>query len=159
MNWLDIVLILVLAFSTLSGLRMGFIYTIFSIVGLYLGVVLAGNYYGALTGQLSSLVTDPNQAKVAAFAIIVIVILLLALLAALVVSRILSPMWGWADRLVGGILGFAAVAVACGALLLAAANFSFLGLDQAIPGSAIATLLLKYVPFVLNLLPGEFRLP
>ena len=159
MNWLDIVLIIVLAFATLSGLRMGLICALFSIIGLYLGVVLAGHYYGTLSGQLSSTLTDPNQAKMVAFAMIIVVVLVLAVLVAMVVRRLLVPGWGWADRLAGGIFGFAAGAVACGALLMAPANFPFLSLDQAIHGSPVAALILKYTPFILDLLPAEFKLP
>ena len=45
MNWLDIVLIAVLALATFLGFRRGIIAMVLPIVGLIIGIVLAGHYY------------------------------------------------------------------------------------------------------------------
>ena len=158
MSWLDIALIIVLAFCTLLGLRTGVIRTVFTVVGIYLGISLAGNYYTSLSGQLAPQISDPDQAKIASFAIILIMVVVVAFIAASVVRRVLSMLiLGWVDMVGGGIFGFATGAVACGALLMALANFPLFGVDQTIQESPVAGLLLKYVPFVLDLLPEEFQ--
>ena len=45
MNWFDIVLIVVLALLTFLGLRRGFISMVLPLVGLIIGVILAGQHY------------------------------------------------------------------------------------------------------------------
>ena len=52
MNWLDIVIIVVLALSVLSGLVRGFIRTVLGLAGLILGIYLAGRYYVAFGNWL-----------------------------------------------------------------------------------------------------------
>jgi uncharacterized membrane protein required for colicin V production len=45
LNWLDIILTVVLVIPAFMGLRMGIIKAALSLLGLILGVVLAGNLY------------------------------------------------------------------------------------------------------------------
>ena len=48
MNWLDIVILVVVAVAIVTGLRIGMIKAALSLVGLILGVILAGRYYTSL---------------------------------------------------------------------------------------------------------------
>jgi membrane protein required for colicin V production len=45
MNWLDIVILVVLAVATLSGLIIGLVSAALSLAGIIVGVMLAGRYY------------------------------------------------------------------------------------------------------------------
>ena len=77
MNWLDIVLIVSLVIPTVIGLRQGLIKSVLSLVGLIVGVILAGIFYEALAGLLTFI---PNIAiaNVVAFIIILVGIMLIA---------------------------------------------------------------------------------
>jgi membrane protein required for colicin V production len=61
---------------------------------------------------------------------------------------------GWANHLVGAILGFIVGAMFCGAVLAIWAKY--LGVSGAMADSRIAPILLDYFPKVLSLLPDEF---
>ena len=63
-------------------------------------------------------------------------------------------MLGWANRLVGAILGFVVGAMFCGAVL--AIWVKYLGVSGAIADSNIAPILLDRFPKVLALLPDDF---
>ena len=63
-------------------------------------------------------------------------------------------MLGWADHLVGAILGFVLGALLCAAVL--AMWVKFIGMSGAIADSTIAPILLDRFPRVLALLPKEF---
>ena len=153
MNWLDIVIIVLIAIPTLIGLKIGIIKAALSLAGVILGTILAGHYYVALAEQLTFISQD-NLAKIAAFAIILIGVMLIASVLAAVLKWVVSAvMLGWVNRLGGAVFGFLLGAVFCGALLAIWANFLGTG---AITSSGLATLLLDRFPMVLALLPEEF---
>jgi len=153
MNWLDIVIIVAIAISTLIGLRTGIIKAVLSLAGLIVGVILAGRYYVPLSEQLS-FIPQASVAKIVAFAIILIGIMVIAGVIAGLLKWVASAMLlGWVNRLGGAILGFVLGAIFCSALL--ALWVKFLG-TGAIAESGLATVLLDRFPIVLALLPSEF---
>ena len=154
MNWLDIVILVLIAIPTLIGLKIGIIKAALSLAGVILGTILAGNYYAALAEELTFISQD-NLAKIAAFAFILIGVMLIASVLAAVLKWIVSAvMLGWVNRLGGAIFGFALGAVFCSALL--AIWGKFLGTEGPLMSSGLATLLLDRFPMVLSLLPAEF---
>ncbi|MFQ6121732.1 MAG: CvpA family protein [Dehalococcoidales bacterium] len=154
MNWLDIVIIVLIAIPILIGLRIGIIKAVLSLAGVIVGVILAGRYYLALAEQLT-FIPQANLAKIVAFATILIGVMIIASILASVLKSIASAvMLGWVNRLGGAIFGFALGAIFCSALL--AIWVKFLGIAGSIAESSLATLLLDQFPMVLALLPEEF---
>jgi membrane protein required for colicin V production len=154
MNWLDIVILVVLAIAVLIGLKFGLIKMVLLLAGIIVGVVLAGHYSGPL-GERLTFISSAGVAKGVAFAIIMIAVLAVAAIAAALLTWAARlVMLGWVNRLGGAILGLFLGAFFCGALL--AMWVHFLGMPEAIADSAIATVLLDRLPMVLTLLPGEF---
>ncbi len=154
MNWLDIVIIVGVGVAAFIGVRKGIIKIAFTLAGLVVGIVLAGRYYVPFSQHLT-FIPQASLAKVAAFAIIFIGVMIIAtLLARLVKWAASAIMLGWANRLVGGILGFVVGAIFCGAFL--AMWVKFIGMTGAIAESTIAPILLNQFPRVLALLPKEF---
>ena len=154
MNWLDIILLVVMAIPTIIGLKAGLIKAVLSLVGLIIGVILAGYYHQALGEQLT-FISQANVANIVAFAIILIVVMIIAAVLASVLKWLVSVvMLGWVNRLGGAIFGFLLGAILCGALLAIWAKF--LGVGETITDSALATFLLDRFPLILALLPSEF---
>jgi len=154
MNWLDIVILVALAAAAFLGLRMGLIKAVLILVGIIVGVVLAGHFSGPL-GERLTFIPSEGVAKGVAFAIILIGVLIIAV----VLARLLTwatkvVMLSWVNRLGGAVLGLLLGALFCGALL--AMWVHFVGMAETIAESAIATILLDRLPMVLALLPGEF---
>lgn len=153
MNWLDIVLIVVLALFILSGLIQGFIRTALALAGLIVGIFLAGRYYVAFGNWLP--IANTNIANIVAFAIIFIAVMVAAVLLAFFLRKIISLiMLGWADKLLGALFGLVLGALFCGAVLTLLTRF--LTIEATVGGSWIATMLLDRFPVVLALLPEEF---
>ncbi len=154
MNWLDIVILLIIAVATFLGLFMGLIKAVLVLVGIIVGVILAGRFYTPLS-QLLSFIPDEGAAKVIAFAIILIGVMLIAILLAVFLKWAASlVMLGWVNRLGGALFGLLLGALFCGALL--AIWVKFLGSDGTVADSTLARILLDRFPLVLALLPGEF---
>jgi len=153
MNWFDIVLIAVLALATLMGFWRGLISMVLPLVGLIIGVVLAGRYCGTVGGWLP--IENAQYAGWAGYAIILVAVLIVAVILAIVLRRFVKlVLLGWIDRLGGAIFGLAFGGLICAAALAACVKFD-LGSDF-IHGSGIAKLLLDWFPVVLGLLPEQF---
>lgn len=154
MNWLDIVLIVVLAGFTLTGLRTGLIKAILSLAGVIVGVILAGHYYLPLSERLT-FISNTAVTKVVAFAIILIGIMVIATVLARFLKWAVSlVMLGWVNRLGGAVFGLILAVILCGAAL--AAWLKFFGSASTITESGLANILLDRLPLVLALLPEEF---
>jgi membrane protein required for colicin V production len=154
MNWLDIVIIVAVGIATFIGLRKGIIRMVLTVVGLVVGIIVAGRYYIPFSEHLT-FISSPGWAKVAAFAIIFIGIMAAAALLSRLLERATSAiMLGWANRLVGAILGFLLGALFIGAIL--AIWVKYIGMSGTIEKSRLAPILLSQFPRVLALLPDEF---
>jgi len=154
MNWLDVVIIVVVAISAFIGLWKGLIKIVMSLVGLIVGVVLAGRYYGALAEHLT-LIPNETLAKITAFLIILIGVMVIASVVAHLLKLAASAiMLGWVNRIGGALFGIALGLLLCSAFLALWARLA--GPDDAISESLLARVLLDYFPLVLALLPDEF---
>ena len=133
---------------------MGIIKAVFSVVGVIVGVVLAGRLYVSFSESLT-FISDPGVAKVVAFAIILIVVMIIAAVLSAVLKKVVSAvLLGWVNKLGGAVLGFILGGIFCGAVLSMWINF--LGVGDSTSNSALANLLLDSFPVVLAFLPPEF---
>jgi membrane protein required for colicin V production len=154
MNWLDIIIIVLIAIAALTGLRIGIIKAVLSLVGVIVGVVLAGRFYGAVAGGLT-FIPQETLAKIVAFVIILVGVMLIAgILAAVLKWLATVVLLGWVNRLGGAILGLVLGAIFCSSLLAIWAKFP--AIAGPIAKSDLASLLLDRFPMVLALLPREF---
>lgn len=154
MNWLDIVVLVVMAIGIFLGLRLGIIKAVLSLAGLIVGVILAGRFNVALAEQLTFISQD-GIAEIVAFGIILIGVMLIAVvLAGLIKWAVSAVMLGWVNQLGGAVFGFVVATLLCGSVL--AIWVKFLGAVEVITQSNLAGILLDRFPAVLTLLPGEF---
>ena len=153
MHWLDIAVLVILAVSAFNGLRQGLIKTALSLVGLIIGVILAGQFYQQLAGLLAFI---PNEdiANIAAFILILVGVMVIAnILARLLKFAVSVVLLGWVNRLGGAVFGLVLGAIFLSAILATWAKF--FGSDS-ISESFMATFLLDKFPLILALLPAEF---
>ena len=108
MNSIDIVLILIVALSTLGGLMSGFSRLVVGLAATIAGIVLGFWFYGIVGGPLLPYVSRPAIANAIGF----LAILGVSILAGALIGRMLANMFkwvglSWMDRLLGGVAGFA----------------------------------------------------
>jgi membrane protein required for colicin V production len=153
MNWLDIVLIVALALSLLSGLWSGLIRVLFSLIGVIVGIMLAGAYADGLASKLTFL--DANGAYLMAFLIILLGTMIVAtILGALIRMLLKNTPLGIVDKIGGAILGLLSGAIFIGAIL--AIYLKYVGHPDIITSSPIAAFLVDKFGIVLGLLPSQF---
>jgi membrane protein required for colicin V production len=154
MNWLDIIILILLVVPALIGLKIGIIKAVLTVIGIIVGVVLAGRFYEPLADAMS-FISNEGVAKIVAFAIILVVVMIIAAVGAALIKKVVSAMLlGWVNRLGGAILGLVLGAIFCGALL--SIWVKFLGIGETVSESALANMLLDGFPMILAFLPDEF---
>ncbi|MEI7644125.1 MAG: CvpA family protein [Chloroflexales bacterium] len=157
MNNLDLTLLIGAGIFVILGVYWGLIRQVLAIVGLIVGVAMAGRFGPDVAAWLSSFIAEPQLAGVIGF---VAVLLLVSAIASLVASllRIFAGLLflGWIDHLLGGVLGLAQAVLAGAALLIGLVAFPSPAWDTAVEGSALASGLLRVSGALTALLPAMF---
>jgi membrane protein required for colicin V production len=120
MNWVDIIIVIILAIGLGKGLANGFVRGLFGIAALVLGIIIAaGNYQQVAEVLFSRLqVGEQGQAILGFLLVFVIVLILVSVIGRIIAKALKLASLGWMDRLAGGILGVLMACVFTGVVLL-----------------------------------------
>ena len=158
MNWLDIVIVLVIAFFAISAFRAGLIREVVTLVSVAVGVVVAGLFYDDLARDVLVFINDHDARQVVAFLILLGAVYLAGQLIAGMLKRAASLLvLGMADHAGGALFGLIKGLIVVEVLLILLVTYPQLGLQTAIDGSAIASVFLDAAPLLLLVLPDEFK--
>ena len=154
MNWVDIVIIIYLVLSVITGFTQGLIRTLLSIIGLIVGILLASHFYKQL-GNVLTFISNKDWANIVAFIIILVVVMgIAALIAILLRSLIKAIMLGWLDRLGGAVVGLILGALSVSAFLAIIVKYTN---TSVITESKLAGFFLDKFPIILKFMPSEFQ--
>lgn len=107
MQWVDWIVLAVLALSVLGGLAQGFFRTVCSLLGLVFGIALADWNYARLARVFQPIIKTEPVADAVAFLAIAIVFMLIANVAGGLMKRLFRWMGlGCLDTLGGAFVGF-----------------------------------------------------
>ena len=129
MNWLDGFLLAVLAISALMGMRIGLLGAAFSVGGVVIGWLLAGQYSDDVGALFGDNLTGDTWVTVASYAIIIVGAMLVANIALKFLRPLLTivtlGLSSLVDRLgglaIGAVIGLALV----GALIIGMARLAY----------------------------------
>lgn len=115
-NWFDIVLVLILLWSAVAGLRAGLARVVIGLIATVIGLIAGFWFYRIPSAKLMPWLKAPVLAEVLGFLIIFVGVLILGSLVAALFSRLFRWMGlSWFNHFLGGIAGFLR-----GALIIAA---------------------------------------
>lgn len=156
MGWVDFVILALLVGGAFLGFRNGVISWALTLVGLAVGVFLAGRFYKTLDALVPG-VESEGLRQLIAFAAVLIAALVASWLLARVVKTTMSMlMLGWADRAGGTAVGLLAGALAASAFVAAAGVVPSESLKDAVRESRLAEQLLDATAFLRALMPSDF---
>ena len=115
-NWFDIVLVLILLWSAIAGLRAGFARVVIGLIATVVGLIAGFWFYRIVAAKLMPWSSTPVVADVLGFLVIFMGVVILGALIAALFSRLFR--WiglSWFNHLLGGLAGFVR-----GALIIAA---------------------------------------
>ncbi len=158
MNWLDVVILLVVAGFVVSAYNAGLLREFVTLIAVIVGVIVAGRLYDDLARDVLVFIGNDNVALGVSFLVLFGAVYLMGQIIALMLKKTASLlMMGWADHLGGAVFGVFKGLIVVEALLILFAAYPQLGLDDAISDSSLAPIFLDNAPVLLEILPGEFK--
>lgn len=120
MNWVDIVIVIILAIGLGKGLSNGFVRGLFGLAALVLGVlVAAGNYAQVAEVLFSKLQIGEQGQAILGFLLVFAAVMIVVTVVGRLISKALKlASLGWMDRLAGGLLGLVMACLFVGVVLL-----------------------------------------
>ena len=157
MNWLDFLLLALIAWFTLTAYRHGFIRETVGLAAAVGGVILAGLYHDNLAESLTVFVARSGWVDVAAFLAILVITTIVGWLLALFLRTAAELLFlGWADRTAGALFGFLKAVLVIQAVIVVFVLRPDVGVTATIHESTIGSFFLDSTPLVRTLLPAEF---
>lgn len=149
MNWIDLILVLVIAGSVLAGLAAGFARAGVGFAAMIAGMFCGFWFYGIVAAQVIDYVSSRAIANLIGFFVILIVVLVVGA----IVGRILAKFFkwvglSWLDRLLGGVFGIVRGFVIAAAMVTVLLAFA----PSPPPPSVLDSKLLPYVIDVADVL-------
>jgi membrane protein required for colicin V production len=158
MNYVDIAIVVLVAWFTFSAFSAGIIREVVAMTGVALGVVLAGLFYQDLASDVKLAVDNDNAANIIAFLVIFGACFLAGQLAGMLLKQTASLlMLGTFDHLFGAAFGFVKGMVIVEVALILFVTFPAFGLKDHIRDSMFGPMFLDGIPVLLRVLPVEFR--
>ncbi|MBM4411545.1 MAG: CvpA family protein [Chloroflexi bacterium] len=159
MNWVDLVIVAIIAWSAFRAFRTGLIRELTALVAVVAGIFLAGALSDDLSANLDFLIADERTRDLVAF----VAIFAGTLVAGQVLSAVLSDVAGMLllgplDYIAGAIFGLVQGVLVVQVLLIAVAVFpAAVSVSRAVDDSQVADFFLESLPSVDRLLPERFR--
>ncbi len=158
MNWLDIAIVLIVAFFATTAFSAGLIRELVTLVSAVVGVVVAGLFYDDLARDVLVFIDNKDTASIVAFLVLLGAIYLAGQLIAIMLKQVAAVLLlGWADRLGGALFGLLKGLVVVEVLLILFVTYPQLDLDDAIEDSGLASMFLDAASVLLIILPDEFE--
>lgn len=164
MNVLDLILIILLFLSFLTGFWRGLIKSLGAFVGLIVGIFIAGVFYVDLAIWISEYLSWSDKIlNVIAYIVILIITAKVVDIIFILLDKIFKffaviPFLKTINRLAGGAFGLLQGAIFLGLGIFVYSKYAFWGLfDTQIIESQIAPMLIFLIKFLLLLLPEDLR--
>lgn len=164
MGTFDLIVLIIFVGFIGAGFKFGFIHTLGTIIGVVVGVVVAGNLYNDVANFFELLLFKPGVADAIAFITLFLVTSqLIGYLARMFDKgfKIIRffPFVGSANRLGGAMLGFVEGALTIGVTLYVMSNFNISPeVSTAINNSPLAGLFMTIASIVTPLLPAALKI-
>jgi membrane protein required for colicin V production len=157
MNWVDLVIVVLMAWFIFSAFSAGIIREIVTLIGVALGVVLAGLFYQDLAEDVRLAIDKDYAPEIIAFLVIFGACFLAGQLAAMTLKHGASLlMLGTFDHLLGAAFGFVKGLIVVELLLILFVTFPALDLKGAISNSLLGPMFVDGIPILTRVLPVEF---
>ena|SRR3989338_4834094 len=157
MNIIDIILIFILAFVTASGFFFGLIRVLGALITIVASIMLAGIFYGILSGYLQPYLLDnENLSRIAAFIIIYWLSSLFLSFVVKIVNKIFNlPILKTVNRLLGGVIALIGALLTLSVFFYLFKTYSWVEpINDLLNKSVLIQILLEIGEYVKWVVPG-----
>ncbi|MEE8346837.1 MAG: CvpA family protein [Dehalococcoidia bacterium] len=158
MNWIDIAIVIIIAFFVISAYSAGLIRELVTLVSVVAGVIVAGLFYDDMARDVLVFIDDEKTARTIGFLILLGAVYLAGQLVAVMLKQVAAVLLlGWADHMGGALFGILKGLIVVEVILILLVTFPQFGLDDAIDGSTLGSVFLDAASVLLIILPDEFE--
>ncbi len=162
MNWLDILLVIILLFSTVSAARKGFSREVIGIAAALVGLVCGIWLYGIAGAWLLPYVSSPQVANFIGFFIVFVGCLIAGAILSAIIRRFVKTVGlSWFDRLLGAVFGVIRGTLLSLALITAMVAFAPAVAQDSAPTAVAQSRIAPYIvaasDFLVAIAPREMK--
>ena len=154
-NWLDIVLLVILAITLILGCIKGLVRQFVGILAVIIGMILALTFYHSIGTFYRPLVSNDSIAHFLGFLSVFFIFLLLGWLVSRMFSKAMKGPFKFLNHVLGGFFGLLKGTLICGIIVFALLVFAVN--TKALEGSMIAPSCLKMTMAVVHLVPQDLK--
>lgn len=126
MNTLDIIILVIVLLLAFLGYRKGFLVSVFALISIIIGIVLATKFHSGFALVLNKFIKDTKTLNLISFVIIFLVIYFAGIFLAGKLSRI-SKLTKSLDRILGAILGIIKGLLVASLIIIFLKSFGVMG--------------------------------
>jgi membrane protein required for colicin V production len=157
-NWFDIVLVLILLWSAVMGMRSGFARVVVGFLATLVGLFAGFWCYGLVAAKLAPIVRGITLANLLGFLIIFAAALILGSLIAALLGRIFHWMGlSWFDHLLGGLAGFLRGALVVAAVVDMVVAYAPSPVPRVLEHSEVLPYVSEMSGWLVSIAPHELR--
>jgi membrane protein required for colicin V production len=154
---LDLTIIVSFVALVYTGYSAGLLREAIVLIAALVGVIVAGQAYDSLAGDINNFIDDENDALRIAFLSLIGAVVLVGVIISYVIKTTLTVFdLGSLESLGGALCGAAKGVILIQAVLIAFITFPALGMTDAIDDSVFGSLLIERAAILKALLPAEF---
>jgi membrane protein required for colicin V production len=159
MNWVDVIVLVIIAFATYSSLRTGFLRQALALIGFVVGIYAALTHRDTVANEVLGAINDPRVSVLVAFLLNLIAVwFAFAVLARMARAALNQAGLAWSDHFMGMLVGLLAGLFFTVSLLMLLVRIPFLGINDAVSDSFLASLIFQVLPHLKQLFPSDLRI-
>lgn len=155
MNWIDVILISVLALTSILGVIKGLVKQVFGLLAGIIGLILALGFYSQVSWIYLRFVSNEVVANFLGFLTIFLVVLCLGWVSSYCLSKFIKGPLKLLNNILGGGLGFLKGILICGVVVFALLVFPIS--KKALKESELSPVCLQMTRAMISLIPQELK--
>ncbi|NIM91068.1 MAG: hypothetical protein GTO17_08985 [Candidatus Aminicenantes bacterium] len=155
MNWIDVILISILALTSILGIVKGFVKQVFGLLAVIVGLILAVGFYSQASRLYLRFVSNEVLAHFLGFLTIFLVVLGLGWVSSYCLSKFIKGPLKVLNNILGGGLGLLKGILICGVVVFALLVFPIS--KKALKESALSPVCLQMTRAIISLIPEELK--
>lgn len=155
MNWIDVILICVLALTSILGVIKGLVKQVFGLFAGIIGLILALGFYSQVSWIYLRFVSNEVLANFLGFLTIFLVVLCLGWVSSYCLSKFIKGPLKLLNNILGGGLGLLKGILICGVVVFALLVFPIS--KKALKESVLSPVCLQMTRAMISLIPQELK--
>jgi len=154
-NWIDVILISILALTSILGVVKGLVKQVFGLLAVIIGLILALGFYSQASWLYLRFISNEVLAHFLGFLTIFLIVLCLGWVSSYGLSKFIKGPLKLLNNILGGGLGLLKGILICGVVVFALLVFPIS--KKALKGSALSPVCLQMTRAIISLIPEELK--